>query len=811
MSTETIKKAQPSDTLSPQQIRTSMTKSHVGTVIGTPWFLVATPTQILAVYFKNVLGVSSAQLGLLFSLLSFVAVVNLIAPWLYAKQTCIKKLWVSSQKIVRSFALTYAFIAYAVSRGFSKDYAFVIMSVLIVSSMALFHATNSGWVTWLGNLVPEHRRSTFFTKRSVYIQLTNIISLLVITLCMDIFHEHIFVFFAILFALASGLGFADVTICGYMDEPDIRPQRINLEGFLAPLKNKQFLRVTALLGIATFAIQFSVNFLAPYITSETGLGIPNWWIGFMFFISQGLWVLTIRFWGLIMEKFGRKHVVLFGLLYSYSFLGYIVVGPGNYVWLLPIIAAVTGIFSGAFMEGTLQLVLQEAPTEGRNTYIAWYLGIVGLISSLGPIIGGIVLDLSGLLWVVIAISCLITLLVFVFLLKMPLAEREQFSRVLSVVVNPGIFRSWFNQPIMARSENTRKVMRALELAKPGVGEFVVHDVIARLSDPDDAVRIAAIRALGSIGGPRAERALIRELRRPIRVSTLTVVDMLGQIGSIKAAPRLYELFEGADSILQEAIVKAISQINDPSAYDFFAFILVGDYGVGAQVMAARGIARRRAYSMGPLVVHKWFSSSDDYAKHQYTHALADLIAGPGSFAALTVPEEDRREAELERLVAATKKSLSRVHLRFHDELGRVVYGYVKELEDAIGRHAFDKVLVLIKKIFIANIARRITKSSATQADIAKAEERLHTSMQEIVAGDRFLALCVEILLYLDDVEIGESCSHTSSKIDESLSPELGRKKASDEALAVFGLFVLRHTMRKKGSKGKMIKGVPHRS
>ena len=107
------------------------------------------------------------------------------------------------------------------------------------------------------------------------------------------------------------------------EPPQEKEDNISIKDFFEPLKNKNFVLQAVAVGMGVFALNVFAPFTAPYITSPETIGAPNTWLGIMFVISQMMWILVVPFWGVIMDRFGRKPVVMMGCLVFIGYLGYL--------------------------------------------------------------------------------------------------------------------------------------------------------------------------------------------------------------------------------------------------------------------------------------------------------------------------------------------------------------------------------------------------------------------------------------------------------------------------------------------------------
>ena len=157
-------------------------------------------------------------------------------------------------------------------------------------------------------------------------------------------------------------------------------------------RDANFLRFALSIAVWLFSVNTLGPFVAPYITSPAGVGAPNIWLGIMMVITQASYVLTAPPWGMVMDRFGRKPVVILGSLYPLSWLAYFFITPGNYMWILPVTALVQGLLSFPILDGAGQLMLTLAPQRSRTGYVAWYVVIAGIVPGFGALLGGMLED-----------------------------------------------------------------------------------------------------------------------------------------------------------------------------------------------------------------------------------------------------------------------------------------------------------------------------------------------------------------------------------------------------------------------------------
>ena len=358
------------------------------------WYMVCFPGSLLNVFFKNYLGASSFELGILVMISQLSAVLNLFSIILYSKCKTRKLPWFIFNIIHRCYAFLLAAGAIYVARG--GDHGIVIKAIIagMAINWTLATLSTTGWWTWQTDLYPDKIRATFFGRRSAVLGLANMVAFFVVTIALDtIKFIDIYYVFAIFFTLAGIFGLADIVFHALIPEPcpKIRTE-FSWKNVFEPLRNRNFMRLVAGFGMFMFASSIFSPFLAPYITSSNDIGAPNTWLGVMFAVSLGAWICVAGRWGKIMDRFGRKGVIMIGCFSSVLWLGYIALTPHNYFFVIPVIAILTGLFLTLTFESSNQLMLTISPERNKMSYVAWFATCNGLLGSIGSLAGGKISD-----------------------------------------------------------------------------------------------------------------------------------------------------------------------------------------------------------------------------------------------------------------------------------------------------------------------------------------------------------------------------------------------------------------------------------
>ncbi len=454
------------------------------------------------------------------------------------------------------------------------------------------------------------------------------------------------------------------------------------------------------MGLAILALNLASPFQAPYMTAADSIGARNVWLGIMTVISQLTWVAIAPLWGFVMDRYGRKPAVLMGFLVGITSLCYVFLTKGNYVYLLPLLSLAAGFFGPAFWEGSNQLMLTLAPRERRVVYISWYNTIIGSVSALGPLAGGILSDLlSGFRLRVGPMEFrgfhVGQLVSFVLLGMAALAIRRvkegagrPVANLVSQFASAGVFRSYASLGALTRDSSDPRVARTLRRIDGEDGELVLREIVARLDDPSAEVREEAARALGRIGSREATEALAARLADPSSPIRIEAARALGGIGDERAVPPLVRCLAVGSPELRAACAEALGSIGGEVAQSALAYSLIDEEEHSVLAMLAEAVTKSAGTEEGegPMEVleavqelfPRFADARNAALKRQYAIAVGNILGHPGEFYRFITGEATSRQARCRTLFASFRLRVEPVlgssseARGLLDELGRCI-------------------------------------------------------------------------------------------------------------------------------------------
>jgi len=670
--------------ISPAQLQRSLKMNTLAGTIGISWFFMLSPIgngvtgNMINVFFKNYLGGSASNLGLLVAFVNLTAVLHLASIFIYNRLPSIKAYWWTSHLISRFLGTTPAFVAIFVLLGGDKHNGINIILICLALSWIFYNVATSGWFTWMTSLIPENMRASYFGRRAAILYAVGMIAFFIMTLALDLFQQHAYIVFAVFFLLAGIGGMIDISLYLFIPEPKsaLKNTPLSWRMVVEPLFNQNFRQFLFALGLYMFSINVLAPFMGPYLTAKDGIGAPNIWLGILTLNAQLAYMASVSSWGMIMDRLGRKPVVLLGSLYFLSGIGWFFLSPTNYVFIIPLMSLAMGVLGPAIFEGANQLMMTLTPATNRTTYISWYFATVGLANAFGALMGGFLSDALGSMHVqlgsfmtlrsfhVVTLVYMFMCLISVFLInRVSEGGEKSIGFALQQIASPSLFRTLGTIGVIAKPEESRRVARALRNLEEGSSVLAVPDILPRLEDPDPEVREEAARALGRIKAVDAVERLIQLLNEPSSSIRVQVARALGRIGDRRALPYLIANLEGGSEELQEACVQAIGEIGEKKSILRLMKWFEENRSERMMGFGAEAISKHGVIDAVWEIFPRMHQTQNPVLQRQMAIAIGNLLGKPGEFYRYVTGERMKQIQLLEQLFERVRETCRRIEMQ----------------------------------------------------------------------------------------------------------------------------------------------------
>lgn len=247
------------------------------------------------------------------------------------------------------------------------------------------------WASWMGDLVSQETRGTYFGKRSRLLEIASFSSMLLGGYILHSYSngtDRQYWGFAIIFSLAFMARVISFIFLSKKYHPEYKPLPES------ELKFSQFLRHLPCTSYGTFvifmctmhiAVFSAAPFFAPYILIDLQFDYMT------FTIVNALVILTkfvfLARWGRLCDQFGTKKIlVLTGFAMPVVPLLWLL---GDKIWYIILVQIYSGIVWAGFEIASFNFMFDMTDREHRLTYISYYNVINGIGMFLGGIVGGL--------------------------------------------------------------------------------------------------------------------------------------------------------------------------------------------------------------------------------------------------------------------------------------------------------------------------------------------------------------------------------------------------------------------------------------
>jgi HEAT repeat protein len=403
--------------------------------------------------------------------------------------------------------------------------------------------------------------------------------------------------FAVVFTLAGVFGVADILLHLRVQEPGVaRPQRTSSpwHRLLAPVRHPEFRRLTISLSLWSFGFFLFSTFGIIYLRRAFALSYAE--LAFLTVAAAIGSVISSYFLGKLIDRLGPR--ISCGLLFltgPLTLLAFFFISRGElnfWGWTVSqvtFLAFLANFFGGALFSGVglcqIRLVGLLSPPEGRTMWLAVHFSLVGILSALGPLAGGAVMDwFDGLGWnfplpggvdfsffhlQIIIFALLAWLGALPVLLRLQLPGREmKFNTAVSemFLTSPvTVLRNFYNISLLNSGGTQRERAQAAKQLGGSRSLLAVPDLVEKLDDPSLEMQEEAIEALGAIGTAEAIEPLLRRLAEPGCWLAPQICRALRKAHRPEAVAALLEQLSGGERETILESVRALGAIGDRRA------------------------------------------------------------------------------------------------------------------------------------------------------------------------------------------------------------------------------------------------------
>jgi MFS family permease len=341
------------------------------------------------------MGANNVQIGILAALPTFTNIFQLISIWLVRKFNNRRAI-----AVFCAFLARFPLVCIGISALWFAGSSISVLIFFLFFYYLFGSIAGPSWNSWMKDLIPENMLGEYFSRRSRYNQILDVVLSIVLAVLLDYvkssYPQYELRVYAIFFIIAGIVG----TIGGYVlskaPEPQSYLSNANiLSLFKQPLKDKNFGRLLTFNCAWVFALNIATPFFTVFMMKA--LGLPISYIIILSIISQLSSIMTIRIWGTFADRYSNKSIIaLSAPIYIVCIIGWCFVGMYSRMYinlaLLVIIHIFTGISTAGINLSLTNIGLKLAPREDAIVYLSLKNIVTAFFSSLGPLVGGVLAD-----------------------------------------------------------------------------------------------------------------------------------------------------------------------------------------------------------------------------------------------------------------------------------------------------------------------------------------------------------------------------------------------------------------------------------
>jgi MFS family permease len=341
----------------------------------------------------SVLGATNYQVGLISSLPQFIGMFAMvIGSFILGRLEEKKKFTALSILFTRLFLFMMIFIMYVPVEYRSWVFVFIIGFMNFPGSFA-----NLSWQSLIGDLIPDKRRSAFFSERNRILTIVGMVTTFLIGILLQQFDKSNPVPFQFLFFIAFVFGVIEVYyLFKHKEYKKKKPAQSDssktFKMSLAVYKDKRFMSFLLCSIYFNFAWQMAWSLFNIYqikYADATGL-----WISLFTVANQIAQIASYKWWGKMADKHSNAKMLIFASLGMAS-APVLTILSTNLYYLIAV-----NVFTGLFVSGTVLILfnqlLEVTKEENRSSYISNYNIILAIIGFVAPQFGVFLLEQSSM-------------------------------------------------------------------------------------------------------------------------------------------------------------------------------------------------------------------------------------------------------------------------------------------------------------------------------------------------------------------------------------------------------------------------------
>jgi MFS family permease len=660
------------------------------------------------VLFLAELGLTKTQIGAMLSLLPFSNLVAVfIAPTIgrYGYKRTFLVAWG-----VRTVVTVFLLLTPWVASQFGIEAVLLYVSA-IVAGFAIWRSVGmTARLPWEQEFVPDSVRGKFSALSNVFSQFTAFWAVILAGFVVG--QTAGLTGFIILFALGVVAGViairAAANVPGGAPTRGSRTDSASYGNLLEATRDQNFRLF--LVGVAGFTMASGpiASFLPLFMEEEVGLSS-----GQVVWLQNGTLLGGLVFgylWGWLADRYGSKPVMMSGIALQVLLPICWLLMPRYARWSL-YVALVVAFFQGmaniGLVIGSTRLrFVAVVPPDRKAQYQALYFAWIGIVSGVGQLFAGRILDASQGITGRFLIFALDSYSVLFFLgVILPIIAALLLRRVRAdSAVSTGTFAAMFfhGNPLMAletlvryhRARDERAAVSMTERLGRTESPLTVDELLEALSDPRFYVRFEAIVSIARRGpDERLLEALTEVLCCGEPALSTIAAWALGRIGDERAIEPLRAGLEAEYRSVQAHCARSLGSLGDVESLPLLLERLKIETDVGLQLAYCSALGKLRAKEAAGIMLRYLRVYEDESACEELALALARLIGDEHRFIQLLRQTKVDAGTATSQAVTALKRRISQFEAG-----GSYLFTALDACADALAREELERGVGLLTEI-----------------------------------------------------------------------------------------------------------------
>lgn len=266
---------------------------------------------------------------------------------------------------------------------------FILLYTLLV---ALGNVAFPAWFSWIGDLVPEKERGTYFSRRNQIIGIVGLLVVLAGAFVMDLFRTrgYLLLGFALLFACAAAFRFSSLFALQRQYAPEFHTKRRDHISFASFLKQRgSFGKFSIYLALFNAALMFASPFFTLYMLNELQFSYVT--LMLVTLSSTLVYLLAMPLIGKYSTRYGNRRLLqIANIAFIFSPMPWILIRDPLLLIIVPQLFA--GVANAAFVIGVTNYTYDALPPHKRPLFVSYSNILVGIGTFVGALLGGLVLS-----------------------------------------------------------------------------------------------------------------------------------------------------------------------------------------------------------------------------------------------------------------------------------------------------------------------------------------------------------------------------------------------------------------------------------